>query len=434
MDYKINMATNKKENLTRFMTEKLSPVFQMLGQNKYLQTISASMMGTLGPIIVGSIAVLLLVFPVAAVSNAIQAAGLAPILTTVNNVTIGAMALYVVFLMAKNLVEKFMPEENGALTGVMALMAFLIMTPLDQTKDEVTAIPSTWLGAQGVFSAMLIGLLVGRIYVLFRQKNWTVKMPDSVPPMVTQTFDSLFPTLTVAVLAIVGGRLFELTSYGSLHQFIYSVIQSPLKGIGGSIGAIIICSLIQQFLWFFGIHGTNVILPIVQPLWMAMDAENLQALAAGQALPNIGGYAFFNIVTWSGTALGLVLLMLFSKSAQYKQLGKVAIVPALFGITEPVIFGTPLVLNFDFVVPFVTNNTIALIVAYVLTRMGIVARCAGTTTIFGMPLGFFAIVGGSVSIVVLQLFIQLVLSPILWFPWFKRAEKKAIAQEKAAEN
>lgn len=417
------------------MTQKVSPVFQKLGESKYLQTISASMMGTLTPIIIGSIAVLLLAFPIEAVQNAVAAAGLTSLLSAVNSLTIGAMALYVAFLMAKNLVTKFCPKEDGALAGVLSLMSFLVLTPLGQTADEVTAIPTTWLGAQGVFSAMIIGLCVGRIFILFKQKNITIKMPDSVPPMVTRVFDSLFPGLTVGILVVIVAKIFEMTSFGSMHEFIYTLIQEPLKGIGGSIGAIIICSLIQQFLWFFGIHGTNVIMPIVQALWMSMDAENLTAFAAGDPLPNIGGYAFFNIITWGGTALGLVLLMLFSKSKQYKQLGKIAIVPALFGITEPVIFGTPLVLNFNLAVPFITNNTICLIAAYVLTRIGIVARCAGTTTIFGMPLGFHAIVGGSVSIIIMQLFLQLVLSPILWFPWFKRVERMAVKQEKGgAQN
>lgn len=421
---------DKKQRFTDIMTQKVSPMFQKLGGNKYLQTISASMMATLAPIIIGSIAVLLMVFPIPAVKNAIAAAGLFGILAAVNSLTIGAMSLYVAFLMAKNLVNKFCPKEDGAQAGVLSLMSFLILTPLGQTADEVTVIPTTWLGAQGVFSAMIVGLAVGRIFILFRQKNITIKMPDSVPPMVTKVFDSLFPGLTVGLLVIVTAKIFEATSFGSMHQFIYTVIQEPLKGIGGSIGAIIICSLIQQLLWFFGIHGTNVILPIVHPLWIAMDAENLTAFAAGQPLPNIGGYAFFNIITWGGTALGLVLLMLISKSRQYKQLGRVAIVPALFGITEPVIFGTPLVLNFSMAVPFITNNTICLIIAYVLTRVGLVSRCAGTSVIFGMPLGFHALVGGSISIVLLQVFLQLVVSPILWFPWFKQAEKLALAQER----
>lgn len=426
------MAFNK-ESLARFMSEKVSPVAQALGENKYLQTISQSMMGTLAPLILGSIAVLLPNFPISAVTDAIAAAGLTSVLEAINTFTIGGMSLYVVFLMAKNLVEKLEPSENGTLAGVLALMSFLVLTPVDATADGVTALPTTWLGAQGVFTAMIIGLVMGRIFAWFREKKITIKMPSSVPPMVTGVFDSLLPGFAIGLLDIVIYMIFAATPYGSMHQCIFELIQTPLKGIGGSVEAIIICSLIQQFLWFFGIHGTNVIMPIVQPLWMAMDAENLTAFMAGQALPNVGGYAFFNIVTWSGTALGLVLLMLFSKSKRYRELGKVAIVPALFGITEPVIFGTPLVLNFDFMVPFITNNTVALIIAAILTELGVVARCSGTMVIFGMPVGCYAISGGSVSIIVLHLLIQLVLSPVLWFPWFKRAEKKALAEERTAE-
>lgn len=150
-------------------------------------------------------------------------------------------------------------------------------------------------------------------------------------------------------------------------------------------------------------------------------------------MPNLIGYAFFNIVTWSGTALGLILLMLFfAKSKRYKTLGKLAIVPGLFGITEPVIFGTPLVLNFDFFVPFVCNNAIFVAIAAGLTKIGLVARCCGMQTVFGLPIGLIATAGGSVSIIVMQVILQLVLSPLLWYPWFRMADKKALAQEQAA--
>jgi PTS system cellobiose-specific IIC component len=175
-------------------------------------------------------------------------------------------------------------------------------------------------------------------------------------------------------------------------------------------------------------------MPLVTPLWLAMDVENLNAVQAGLTPPNIVGLAFFNIITWSGLGLGLVLLMLRAKSKQYRQVGKISVVPALFGITEPVIFGTPLVLNFDLAFPFITNNTIALILAYVLTKLGIVAKFIGVQAIFGLPLGFHAAVEGSISIILLQLFIQLVLSPVLWYPWFKRLDLRTYREEQAAEG
>lgn len=417
-----------KEKVQAFFG-KLSPVFAKLGQNNYLQAISSSMMATLGILMVGSLSVLLMVFPIQAVKDVVAAIGLRPILSAANGVTIGALAVYVVFLMAKNITVKFLPDDDGITAGLMALMSFFIVTPLGATADNVTAIPTTWLGAQGVFSAMIVGLFVGRMYVMFRQNNWTIKMPDSVPPMVTKVFNSLIPSLVLGAFFIVVARIFAGTSYGGLHQFIYSMIQSPLKSIGGTIGAVIFMSILQQILWFFGIHGTNVVMPIVQALWMSMDAENLSAIAAGQAPPNIVGYAFFNTLTWGGLALGLVILMLWSKSAQYRELGKVAIIPALFGITEPVIFGMPLVLNFDLAIPFIFNNSIAMLFAYILTKIGIISVFTGTAPVFGLPLGFHAAIQGSLTIILAQLVIQLVLSPILWYPWFKRVEKRAVAAE-----
>ena len=424
------MAFNK-DALTQVMTEKVGPIAEKLGSSGYLQTISESMMATLPVLIVGSIGTLLKNFPITQVKEALFAVGLEPVFTAANKFTIGCLALYVVFLMAKNLVRNFASErDDGTMAGILALMAFLIVTPLDALADETVAVPLTWLGSQGMFSAIIIGLLVGRLALLFIQNDWRIKLPESVPPMVTKTFDALLPGAVIGFVAMTVSYLFDLTSFGSLHQCVYSLLQEPFKGIGGSLGAIIVVSLVQQVLWFFGIHGTNVILPLVRPLWVAMDAENLAALEAGLALPNIGGMAFFDIITWSGTALGLVLLMLFSKSEQYRTLAKIDIVPAVFGITEPVVFGTPLVLNFDLAVPFITNNTICLIISYALVSLGIVSPCAGTQVIFGIPVGFYALVGGSMSIVILQLFLQLVLSPILWFPWFKRLERKTLRRER----
>nr|WP_288824517.1 PTS transporter subunit EIIC [uncultured Clostridium sp.] len=409
---------------------RISPIINKIGENKYLQTISTTMMATLGPVLVGSVAVLLLAFPIQAVKDFLLKTGITPILAVVNSVTIGALALYVTVLIARNLVNRMLPDEDGSMAGALSLMCFLIITPLSKTADGTGAIPTTWLGAQGVFTAMIVGLLVGRIFVIFRQNNWTIKMPDSVPPMVTKTFDSLLPCFTVGFLFIIVNRIFVATPFGSLHQCIYSIIQKPIQGIGGTLPATILTSFLMQILWFFGIHGTNIVSPIVTPFRLALDTENMTALAAGMPLPNIVGNGFFSIVCWGGSALGLVFWMLRSKSEQYRQLGKVAFIPALFGITEPVIFGTPLVFNFDFFIPFVTNNSINLCIAYFLTKIGIVARCSGVQPIFGLPLGFHAMVGGSFSIILLQLFLQLIVSPILWYPWFKRAEKKALLRER----
>lgn len=416
-----------KEKITNFF-DKVNPWFDKLGRNPYLQAISNAMMATLGPVFIGSISVLITVLM--NMNNSLaKMTGIINLLGKMNTVTLGATAIYVTILMAYHLVRKLDENEDAITAAIISLISFLIITPLGQTTDDVAAIPTTWLGAQGMFSAIIIGIVSAKIFLAIKHRGWTIKMPDGVPPMVTRMFEGLIPTILIGIFFGLVSFGFSATSFSSMHQFVFSIIQEPLKGIGGSIGAVIILSLLQQILWFFGIHGTNVIMPIATPLWMAMDMENLAAIQAGLTPPNIVGLAFFNIITWSGLGLGLVILMLRAKSKQYREVGKIALVPSLFGITEPLIFGAPLVLNFDLAIPFITNNTIALILSYVLTKIGIVAKFTGVQAIFGLPVGFHAAVQGSISIILLQLFIQLILSPILWYPWFKRLDNKTYKME-----
>ncbi|MBR3357936.1 MAG: PTS sugar transporter subunit IIC [Solobacterium sp.] len=422
-----------QDKMTSFF-DKLAPTINKLGNNIYLRSISNTMMGTIGPLMVGSIAVLFLAFPIQGVKDAIAAIGLTPILAAVNSITIGGLALYVVFLMAKNLVSMLLPNEDGTLIGALALMSFLIITPLGALEGGGNAIPTQWLGASGVFSAFIVAIISAKIYELFVKKHITIKMPDSVPSVVTKSFDSLLPAFAIGIVFIIIRLIFQNTSFGNLHQFIYSLIQTPLQGLGTSLPATLVFGTVAQLLWFFGIHGTNVINPLVQPLRLALDAENMAALAAGQALPHIIGNAFWSINTWGATTLGLILLMLRSKSSQYREMGKIALVPGILGITEPLVFGLPLVFNFSFFFPYIFNNVIIILLSYFLTSIGIIARCSGVQCIFGLPLGFHAMVGGHWTIVVWQIISQLVISPVLWYPWFKMAEKKKVQEENEAAN
>ncbi|ANU45158.1 PTS sugar transporter [Enterocloster clostridioformis] len=408
--------------------EKINPYLTKVGNSPYLQAISGAMMGTLGVLLIGSIAVVLLVLP-SSVSFLSFLQNYNGIFVKLNTLTIGSMALYVVVLISYLLVKKLDSSVDGISASVIALLSFLVVTPLGTTTDEVSAIPATWLGAQGVFSAIIVGLVAAKLFLVIKEKRLVIKMPDGVPPMVTYVFESLIPCIVIVLMFTVINAIFELTPYGSMHQFVYSVIQKPLQGLGGSIVAVIAIILIQQTLWFFGIHGGNVVMPVVQTLWMAMDVENLNALAAGLPLPHITGYAFYNIATWSGTSLGLVLLMLRAKSKQYREMGKVAILPILFGIGEPVVFGVPLVFNFKLAVPLITNSAILAGLTYILTKVGIVARCAGITTIFGLPLGMYAAIEGSLSIIIMHLVSQLIIGPLLWYPWFKRLDRETYERE-----
>ena len=407
---------------------KLMPLLDRVSNNKYIKAISNAMMGTLSVSIIGSIAVLLISFPMDGVQNFINMLGIVNLLNATFRLTTGLLALYIVFLVAKNIVKEFLPSDDGSMAGLIGIFSFLILTPLGQLDDGGFGIPFTWLGSEGVFSALIIGVLTGRIYVFVKDKGWTVKMPPGVPPMVIKVFESLIPSILIALIFFIVSRLFEGTAYGSMHATIYNLIQIPLTGIGGSFSAMLLVAILAQTLWFFGIHGTNIIRPLVNPIWLAMDIANLEAFMAGTELPHIMGGAFFSTVTFGATTLGLVVNMLMSKSKRYKDFGKMTFIPALFGVTEPIVFGMPLVLNFKLAIPFIFNNAIILTIAYALTAIGIVPRFPGVSAIFGLPLGFAAAIQGSAMIVIMHVALQL-LSILLWRPFFKLQEKEQLQAE-----
>lgn len=185
--------------------------------------------------------------------------------------------------------------------------------------------------------------------------------------------------------------------------------------------------IICQILWWFGVHGTMVIFSVAAPIWTAMDTAQLSAYSAGKPLPNIIGSQFIFTYTPLAGMMGLVILMLIAKSKQYKTLGKLAIVPAIFGITEPVTFGTPIVFNLRFLIPWVFTNTITLSIAYFLTSIGIVPRVSAVGT-NNLPVLVNGLMQGSWKIAALQAAF-IVLSLVIWYPFFRKADKDAYALE-----
>lgn len=143
--------------------------------------------------------------------------------------------------------------------------------------------------------------------------------------------------------------IFNVTPWGSVHAVIYTFLQTPLQNLGGSIWALLLAMFVVHLLWLFGIHGMLVVLSVMMPIWISLDLQNLEAYQAGEPLPNIVGLAFvmvYILLGGSGATLGLNLLMLFrAKSQRFKTLGKLAIPAGICGINEPILFGTPIILN-----------------------------------------------------------------------------------------
>jgi PTS system cellobiose-specific IIC component len=414
------------------LSSKLAPYVNKMQTSKIANGISGGMMVAMPVTLLGSFSALFLNLPIDAYKEFIASVGIAAALKMIIQFTTNFLAVIFTVAIAGSYAKQY--EEDGVFTGLLALVNFFIVTPVVVSAEGVTSIPVQWLGATGIFTGILVSLLSTKIYIFLKQKGITIKMPESVPPVVSSSFSSLIPGIASAAFFTIVSACFAATSFGTLHQFIYTFLQIPLQGVGGNIISIIILWTFAQILWFFGIHGTMVVYSVVLPIFTAMDGAQLAAYAAGEALPNITGRAFISTYTMSGSAIGFALLMFFvAKSKQYKTLGKLSAIPSLFGISEPLVFGTPMVFNFKFFVPFVFMNAINLTIAYVLTYIGVIPRVIGMTPVTGMPVFFSGVMEGSWKIGALQV-VFVILSALVWYPFFKKADKEALKIEQEADN
>ena len=412
--------------------KKAMPFVNWIQKNIYLKAVMGGMMAAMPATIIGSLAALVKQIPIPAYQTFLTSHGIDAYLQVPINFTTNIIALIFVFCIAYSLADSF--EVGGLAPGVVAMISFLFITPIQTTTDNwgqiKGLIPMDWLGSAGIFSAIIVALISARLFVFVVKKGWTIKMPDSVPPFIKNSFASLVPGIITSVFFVVVSAVFSQTSYGNMHAFIYGVVQRPVLHLGGSIWSMLLVAVLVQLFWFFGIHGM-VVLTVMIPIWMTMDTAQLSAYSVGQELPNQIGLTFYLVYTVGGTALGLAILMLRAKSKRYWTLGKLAFIPAMFGITEPLIFGAPLVLNPLFAIPFIFGNVISVALAYLATIARIIPPMTGINAPTGTPVILQALIAGHWQNALFQLFL-LALWVVMWYPFFRIADKRACEEEAGA--
>lgn len=425
------------EKMQAVMEKTLIPVADKLSQNRILKAISGGFSALLPIIMVGAIASLLAGLNVEAYQNAITAIGLKPVFGYISTYTTNMIALYAVFSIARAMANQLACREQSMLVGLVALMAFLLTIPTGITAGETTvasAIDTTYFGAAGLFTAMILGNVVALIYNVFIEKNIVIKMPDGVPPQIANGFSAILPAAGITVLIVVLRQLCALTSFGSINGLVYGILRTPLGALSESPFTFGLLCLICNLMWFFGIHGGMVVMSFLSMLYMTPALENMEAMAAGLPMPNIltnTWWFTFVQLGGSGGVIGLAICMLFfAKSERYKSLGKLAIAPALCSISEPIVFGFPLMLNVMMFIPMILTPLLNFILTYIMTIVGIVPVLNGIQLSTGTPVilsGFLA--GGWVAAIW-----QVVLVAIqfcIYFPFFRICDKQALAEEQA---
>ncbi|CAM3622290.1 PTS sugar transporter subunit IIC [Erysipelothrix urinaevulpis] len=410
--------------------DKLNQTMSKVQTNKYLQALSGGMMSLLPIMVIGSISALLSQLNIAPYQAFIMSTGIHAALTKIFTVTMNFMALYVVFLIGHKLAESF--DEDGLLAGMISIMAFMIITPLT-TFDKSTALEITYLGSRGLFVGMMSALIATRIYVFVIQKNITIKMPNTVPPVVSKTFTALIPAIFVAIVFGIMNGLFALTSYGNAHAALFAILQVPLQSMGSNIFTVVILVALMEVLWFFGIHGSNVVNPILLTVFYSMDVANLEAFQAGATvLPYIITVSFIQNQKGPRNLALAIILSFNTKSQHLKKVGRLGLVPAFFGISEPLKFGLPMILNPILAIPMILTPVASVLLSYVAIVVGFLPQPNGVSVPSGTPELLRPLFTSGVRGVIFGLFLLVVCMVIYW-PFVRAFDKQKLREEAALE-
>jgi len=355
------------------------------------------------------------------------------LLTSVTNGTMNIMSIFIAYLVARNLAKYF--HADDMLVGMTGIAVFMILYSPSIMKGGVTYLPTTYMGAQGLFVAMICGGLVGEFLPkLTRIKKLQIKMPDMVPPAVARSFNGLIPIVIVIMLASVLNYFIQMVSPQGINDVIYNTIQTPLTHIGVNIYGVIIIAIVQNLLWLVGIHGPNTLNALRSIIFTEADLSNqtfINAHGTVWGVPHRVTWGVLNDVFanmgGSGMTLGLIIaIFLVSRRKDYRTIAKMALVPGLFNINEPLMFGLPIVLNPIMAVPFVLTPVVNILIGYMVT---VVFNWMPTPAI-GMswttpgPLMPFLGTGGNLIGLVMGV-VCLAVSVMMYFPFVLAANRMA---------
>lgn len=403
----------------------LVPPMTKLSEQRHLKAIRDGIVSTIPLIIVGSFFLVIAIPPNAYLKELVK-----PYVTQIlfpYRLSMGIMALYASFGIAYNLAKSYKLDPLSG--GTLGLAAFLLTSVPVSIEEQGWVLPLSNLGGAGMFVAILMSIFAVEILRFCKERNLTIKMPKEVPTSVANSFAALIPATFIIIPIWIIRDLLNFDIQANILK-----IFMPLVTAGNSLPGILVPILLITLLWACGIHGDSVVGTVARPIWLAMLDGNIAAQAAGQAIPNIAPEPFFQWFVWiggSGTTIGLVLLMLFSKSVYLKDVGRACLIPGICNINEPVIFGVPIMLNPLLIIPFVLGPLVCGCLTYFAMAFNLVARpviLAPWT--LPAPIGAYLATGGDWKAIVLVL-VNIAVTTVIYFPFFKAYEQKLMKEAEA---
>ncbi|BCE11296.1 hypothetical protein RSC2_03092 [Bacillus paralicheniformis] len=291
----------KQNKMMAFIEANIMPIAGKIGSQRHLIAIRDGFIAIMPLIIIGSLAILVNNFPIPAFQNfmtGLFGEGWTAVGGAIWNGSFALLSLLAVAAVSFKLAESY--HTDGLSAALIGIGAFAVLTP----TTEDFGFSMTWLGAQGLFVGLIVALLSTEVFRLFSQnEKWKIKMPEGVPDGVTKSLNALLPAAVILSTAGLCNALIVHYSGQSIHELVFSTIQEPLQGLSNTVGSALIFTFLNHLLWFFGLHGTNILGPIMESVYLPLIQENQHLFSQGMSafeVPYIVTKPFFDSYVFMG--------------------------------------------------------------------------------------------------------------------------------------
>jgi cellobiose PTS system EIIC component len=401
---------------TALLNRYLVPPLTALSENTYMSAIRAGMVSVVPLTIIGGLFLVVSYLPLPGWEALV--APYRQLLEIPVTATFGLLGLVACVAIAYDLGTRL--RQEAIVSATMAAVVFLLI----QVEPEGMTFAAEGLGSHGLFTAILVALVTVRVQQFFTDRHIVIKMPDTVPSVVYQSFLSLSPLFFL----VVAFWIIRFVAGVDINELVQGAF-APLVFALNTLPGILVYAFLVSLLWSVGIHGDNALDAIVAPIFLQYLAANVAAMTAGEPLPYITAYGFFTAfvnVGGTGATIALALILWRSKDPGFRKVGRLSLPTQVFQINEPIFFGLPIVLNPVFMIPYVINALVLTAGTYLLMSWELIHRPFINVPWTTPPIvGHYLVSGGDWRAAVWGV-VSIMIAIVIYFPFAKAAERERL--------
>lgn len=408
------------KKIVEILERYLGPIASKIESQRHIQSIKNGMMSLISILMVGSFTLVFLaigkMFPVGSVINTFVVTN-EKILSLPFNFTFGLLALYCAITVSYNHAKQLKIPETHAVLGAVLTTLILNVKIIDGVMNI------EFLDSRGLFVALFTSLITVEVIAYFLKNNITIRF-EGLPELISQTFRAIIPLITVLVLSLVIKVTVQNFTGGLILPEAFIKFLAPSLQNVDTVWAVIIISFLEMLFWFVGLNGYAVLVGFVMPFMTQYLAENAAAYQMGEAIPHVFAptyWDYFLGATGSGLTGSLVVIAILSRNKELKSIGKASIIPAIMTISEPIVFGLPVVFNPYLFIPFVLGTPLIGAFSFMVFKSGLVRppilHVGGTPVILAQYLTTMDWKA------VILFFVIMGMATVMYYPFFKMYEK-----------